>query len=110
VEEKKLANCPFCGGEAKVTTDADYHEISCVDCFVTMSNDDLTLGEMMDGWNHRASKQENNIGQKVTSTNSASSPCLCITCSRLLSNGGSCQPNTNSFVTACGGYTKAQQA
>jgi hypothetical protein len=30
---------------------------------------------------------------------------LCLTCSRLDTNGGSCQPNIHSFVTACGGYT-----
>ncbi len=31
---------------------------------------------------------------------------LCLTCSRLEDNGGSCKPNTNSFVTACEGYTE----
>jgi hypothetical protein len=44
----------------------------------------------------------------VASSASANKPmpkCLCLTCSRLQSNGGSCQPNTNSFVTACGGYS-----
>jgi hypothetical protein len=36
--------------------------------------------------------------------NIASTPCLCLSCSRLLSTGGTCDPNTNSHVTACGGY------
>jgi hypothetical protein len=31
---------------------------------------------------------------------------LCVTCSRLMANGGHCQPNTNSFVTTCGGYSR----
>jgi hypothetical protein len=40
------------------------------------------------------------------STNNKPMPkCLCLSCSRLQSNGGSCQPNANSFVTACGGYS-----
>lgn len=30
---------------------------------------------------------------------------LCPSCSRLLKNGGTCLPNTNSHVTACGGYS-----
>ena len=30
---------------------------------------------------------------------------LCPSCSSLLSNGGTCIPGFNSFVTACGGYT-----
>lgn len=31
--------------------------------------------------------------------------CLCLSCSRLGANGGSCQPNTNSHITVCGGYS-----
>ena len=45
-----------------------------------------------------------------TTYNSASLPCLCLSCSRVFAFGGTCSPNTNSFVTACGGYTKSQQA
>jgi hypothetical protein len=45
------------------------------------------------------------VVEKFTSTNSPMPKCLCLSCSRLLSNGGTCQPNTNSFVTACGGYS-----
>jgi hypothetical protein len=45
-----------------------------------------------------------------SSHNNASLQCLCVSCSRLLSNGGTCQLNTNSFVNVCGGYAKAQQA
>ena len=40
-----------------------------------------------------------------SSHNNESKPCLCVTCSRLESKGGTCSPNTNSFVTECGGYS-----
>ena len=45
------------------------------------------------------------VEEKFTSTNTASPKCLCPSCSRLLSNGGTCEPNTNSHVTTCGGYS-----
>ena len=45
------------------------------------------------------------VEEKFTSTNTESKPYLCVTCSRLESNGGTCSPNTHSFVTECGGYS-----
>ena len=44
------------------------------------------------------------------SANTGSPKCLCETCSRLLSAGGECMPNSNSFVTACSGFTKSLRA
>lgn len=41
----------------------------------------------------------------VAAANKQIMPCLCLTCTRLSENGGSCVPNTNSYVTACGGYS-----
>lgn len=43
--------------------------------------------------------------EKFTSNNRPMPKRLCLSCSRLQSNGGSCQPNTNSYVTECGGYS-----
>jgi hypothetical protein len=50
------------------------------------------------------------VEENGSSHNTGSPKCLCETCSRLLSNGGTCQPNTNSFVTACGGFTEPLRA
>lgn len=51
------------------------------------------------------SASDNTTEDILKSTHNTSSPkCLCLSCSRLLANGGTCEPNTNSFVTACGGY------
>jgi hypothetical protein len=66
-----------------------------------------------DGCEHRAvlfermsEAPQNAMVAQNTSTNTARDEiCLCLSCSRLQFNGGSCQPNTNSFVTACGGYS-----
>lgn len=51
MKENELAPCPFCGG-----TDFELCEnsIECTGCHACIVNDDLTLEEIMDGWNHRA--------------------------------------------------------
>jgi hypothetical protein len=43
------------------------------------------------------------LGISHSATTKPMPKCLCLSCSRLQSNGGSCQ--TNAFVTACGGYS-----
>jgi uncharacterized protein (DUF488 family) len=48
---------------------------------------------------------EAKVAELTPHNNTRDESCLCFSCSRLLSDGGSCQPSTNSFVTACGGYS-----
>lgn len=70
-----------------------------------LSNELLTIGELMRNMERRASETA-----ELAATDSQQrkeKKQLCISCTRLGSNGGTCQPNTNSFVTECGGHSVA---
>ena len=47
-----LKKCPFCGGEATIQPEGDYHEIHCVDCGIEL--DRHTYEEAVTAWNTRA--------------------------------------------------------
>lgn len=48
-----LKNCPFiqCNGEAKITPEGDYHEVSCLECGCSVQAH--TYKEAQDLWNTR---------------------------------------------------------
>jgi hypothetical protein len=81
---EKKRNCSTCIGSSP------NHEI-CNSC------------ENYNAWEEAPAEIREN-GEHVLTTTQGEK-CLCLSCSRLLSNGGTCQPNTNSHVTACGGYS-----
>ena len=55
------------------------------------------------GEKYAALKQQKSV---APAPNSDMVKCLCLLgCSRLLENGGTCQPSANSYVTECGGYS-----
>jgi Lar family restriction alleviation protein len=48
----ELKPCPFCGGEATIQPEGDYHEIHCDGCGIEL--DRRTYDEAVTAWNARA--------------------------------------------------------
>ena len=49
---EELKPCPFCGGEATIFPEGDYHEVTCNDCGVFV--DGHTYEDAVSAWNTRA--------------------------------------------------------
>ena len=56
---EKLKPCPFCGGEAMIISEINYHHVRCVKCF-TITDWYKTKEEAIEAWNTRADSQHEN--------------------------------------------------
>lgn len=55
---KELKNCPFCGGEAKLSNVLGRAGVICKDCQAEMRGYlDMTEEEVIEAWNRRASDE-----------------------------------------------------
>ena len=55
----ELKPCPFCGGEAKISTDDDIdYAIYCDDCPGGIESYSLTTTELIQAWNKRTEHRE----------------------------------------------------
>ena len=48
----ELKPCPFCGGEARLGMDFDWHFVYCIECQAQIERD--YEKEAIDAWNRRA--------------------------------------------------------
>ena len=47
----ELRPCPFCGGEAEILPEGDYHEVTCVECGTFRQGH--TYQDAVEAWNRR---------------------------------------------------------
>jgi len=59
----KLKPCPFCGGEATIQPEGDYHEIHCEDCGIELNR--RTYDETVTAWNTRAETEAEKKIRKI---------------------------------------------
>ena len=59
----ELKPCPFCGGEATIQPEGDYHEIHCEDCGIELNR--RTYDETVTAWNTRAETEAERKIEKV---------------------------------------------
>ena len=54
IDQFGAKRCPFCGGEADMKPEGDYHEMTCRDCGVAKQG--RTYEQALAEWNYRRTK------------------------------------------------------